>query len=130
MEIKEGEYVRTVQGTIAKIEDLEFDIRVKFTTGLPMYRKVTKTNINTDSVEFEVIKKHSFKLIDLIEVGDYVNGMEVDEFDDVEGNIYLGFPIYDDSLMDCISEFRPLETVKIKSIVTKEQFESVKYEVM
>lgn len=65
-----------------------------------------------------------------IEAGDYVNGMEVDEFDDVEGNIYLGFPIYNDGLMNSISEFRPLETVEIKSIVTKEQFESIKYEVI
>ena len=42
------------------------------------------------------ISNHSKNIIDLIEVGDYVNGMEIDEFDDVEGNLYLGFGIYDD----------------------------------
>ncbi len=75
------------------------------------------------------IVKHSKNIIDLIEVGDYVNGMQIDEFDDVEGNIFLGFPIYDDGLMDCISEFRPLSTVEIKSIVTKEQFTQAEYKI-
>ena len=81
------------------------------------------------SISKPYIVKHSKNIIDLIEVGDYVNGVEIDEFDDVEGNVYLGFPIYDDALMNCISEFRPLRTVEIKSIVTKEQFASMEYKV-
>ena len=46
-----------------------------------------------------------------------------------QGNLYLGIPIYDDALMNCISEVRPLDTIEIKSIVTKEQFEKVMYKV-
>lgn len=77
----------------------------------------------------EKIVKESFNLIDLIEAGDYVNGTQVDEFDDEDGNLYLGFGIYTDSCMDCIEEVRPLSTVEIKTIVTKEQFEAMEYKV-
>ena len=73
------------------------------------------------------VKTHSKNKIGIVEKGDYVNGMEVDEFDDEEGNIYLGFPIYTDACMDCIEEVRPLSSIEIEDIVTHEQFESVKY---
>lgn len=127
-EIKVGEYVRTEYG-ICKLENYRESGALYF----------DKLHENLWSGDFQgvlypcdiedTIIKHSPNIIDLIEVGDYVNGYEVDEFDDDEGNMYLGFPIYDDSLMDCIEEVRPLETVDIKSIVTHEQFNSIKYEV-
>ncbi len=49
--------------------------------------------------------------------------MTVEKFDDDEGE-FLGFPIYDDGLMDCIEEVRPLDTIKIKTILTHEQYEA------
>ena len=58
--------------------------------------------------------------IDLIEVGDYVNGnvvMTITEFED--GSRYIEF---DEGRYLC-------KNYQIKSIVTKEQFNSVKYEV-
>ena len=114
-EIKVGDFVRTYQGDIGKVQT------------------VTSTGIIIEDerhIHFDRITKPSPNIIKLIEAGDYVNGHEVDEFEDDEGNMYLGFPIYDDSLMDCIEEVRPLETVDIKSIVTHEQFNSIKYEVI
>ena len=123
MEIEVNEYVRTVQGTIAKIEDLEFDIKVKIITGLPMYRKATKTNINTDSVKFEVIKKHSHNPIDLIEEGDYVNDKRVIYVASIEKEDKEELCVFVEETQDCI------EAQDIKSIVTKEQFKSIKYEV-
>lgn len=108
--IEVGEYYRTKNGKIKKVEDLDdYDFLI-------------------DKFYFQIVK-HSKNIIDLIEVGDYVNGMQIDEFDDVEGNLFLGFPIYDDGLMNTISEFRPLETVDIKSIVTREQFAQGEYKV-
>lgn len=68
------------------------------------------------------IVKHSFNLIDLIEVGDYVNGKLVNDIEKFEdGTIYIKF-----SEHDYISD---IEVEKIKSIVTHEQFKSVMYEV-
>ena len=64
---------------------------------------------------------------DLIESGDFVNEMRVEEFDDDEGNLYLGYPIYDDAIMDCIEEVRPLDTVRIENILTKEQYQNSCY---
>ena len=118
--IKVGEYVRTENGEIHKVIEVKKD---------PQDWNYYK--YENDMGDFEIyIAKHSKNIIDLIEVGDYVNGYEVDEFDDDEGNLHLGFPIYDDGLMDCIIEYRPLDTVEIKSIVTHEQFNSIKYEVI
>lgn len=69
----------------------------------------------------EEIKKFSYNIIELIEVGDYVNGRLVCKNDE-ENYLYLiGFDAdgnyYEDSLKD------------VKSIVTKEQFESISYKV-
>lgn len=58
----------------------------------------------------------SYNIIDLIEVGDYVNGYEVIQIDN--GRLY--FDVGDFS-------FNGIENNQIKSIVTKEQFESVSY---
>lgn len=115
--IKLGEYVRFKDGEIGKIIDIKEDPpRV-------VYSEYGEIGLVADIV------KHSPNIIDLIEVGDYVNGFEVDEFDDTEGNIYLGIPIYTDSLMNCIDEFRPINTIDIKSIVTKEQFANTEYKI-
>lgn len=59
------------------------------------------------------IVKHSFNIIDLIEVGDYVNGYRITDI----GN-------------DCVEiedGGTQIKKNEIKSIVTKEQFESVEY---
>ena len=70
---------------------------------------------------------HGYKFydnpIDLIEVGDYVNGKEVTEImKDEEGNVT-------DVLFTEEVESQSYSLLPIKSIVTKEQFNSVKYEV-
>lgn len=72
------------------------------------------------------IIKTSHNIIDLIEVGDYVNGMEVTRISGTR---------YDDNDLHCYCEHNGNEKWKqvmipakdIKSIVTKEQFESIKY---
>ena len=62
----------------------------------------------------------SHNLIDLIEVGDYVNGSKV--IDIVENDVYVS-NFYEEQCIGQVSK------KNIKSIVTKEQFESIKYEV-
>lgn len=127
-EIKVGEYVRTDEGIIGKIKRIELD---KNDISLKWYvfdRKRPDMNIvNELYINKPYIVKHSKNIIDLIEEGDYVNGYELSEFDDEEGNLYLGIPIYDDALMDSFTEIRSLSTIEIKSIVTKEQFQKIEY---
>ena len=70
---------------------------------------------------------HGYKFydnpIDLIEVGDYVNGKEVTEImKDEKGNVT-------DVLFTEEVESQSYSLLPIKDIVTKEQFNSVKYEV-
>lgn len=118
-DIKVGEYVRTKKGYIAQINEIDkidkyiwFNNKINKKSGIPLYL--------LSKVEFEnLVTKHSKNIIDLIEIGDFVEIIadgqplrcEVDEFD------------YKNKLKDIGEE------IIVKSIVTKEQFDSIKYEV-
>ena len=75
-------------------------------------------------LENDEIIKASHNIIDLIEVGDYVNGEKVGYIDDCDGAMKEYYYDYEDSNRDVGHYFE-----EIKSIVTKEMFESMKYEV-
>lgn len=62
------------------------------------------------------VLKASHNIIDLIEVGDYVNGYKVFEIDRIKRFVVCGV-------------FKEFEEKEIKSIVTKEQYESMSYKV-
>ena len=116
MELKEGMYVRTKSGEIGKLEELycqdsyEHSVRMKINGYYDSYL--------LKEIDFE---KASNNIIDLIEVGDYVNGFRVDEVDYSKSTIYIGntSKVIEEALFSC----------DIKSIVTKEQFESMSYKV-
>ena len=121
--IQVEEYIRTYNGIIGKIledEDIGEDGVCIDTTFLDDYAD------ETNFVKYEDIKSHSFNLIDLIEEGDYVNGneiaLEAPNPDPLCDPIYGYFDRYGE-LVGII------ENEDIKSIVTKEQFKSVEYEV-
>ena len=70
----------------------------------------------------EDVEKASFNVIDLIEEGDYVNGSEVEKITTFNGmNFVDTYMTQGYGWGTCIPEN------KIQSIVTKEQFESMKY---
>lgn len=94
MEIEIGEYVRTKKGKIFK------------------YGK-GRAYLGKDN---EIIK-HSKNIIDLIEVGDYVNGKYVKEINQYKDGKSI------------IALIGIIDEQDIKSIVTKKQFKSVEYEV-
>ena len=76
--IQIGEYVRTTDGKIGKIikyENFEYHI------------KIDKDEVWKCSEDF--IVKHSKQLIDLIEVGDYVNGKLIHKIDKGPNYCYL-----------------------------------------
>ena len=109
MEIQVGEFIRT-KGFICKVTKI-----MEQDEALPLYYC---TDLGFGFLEKDIVK-HSFNIIDLIEVGDYVNGYKVVEvteytFTTMEQGGY---------------KVHHKECVTIKSIVTKEQFESIKYEV-
>ena len=106
-----GEYVRT-KTNIAKVIGKDDDNNIM----LDNQQIVTKTEAKSI--------KHSKNIIKLIEKGDYVNGWKVlsivTNYDNTED---IGFKLlgYDNLLYFSNND--------IKSIVTKEQFKQVQYEV-
>ena len=108
-DIKVGDYIRTKDGTITKIEDIEFEIKTNM-FGQILYKVFIEGNRY-----YEVIVKHSPNIIDLIEVGDYVNGIIVTQS-------------YIDNIKHIAPEIKE-NNYGIKSIVTKEMFSSVEYRV-
>ena len=117
-EIKEGDYIRTDNGEIAKvIYNATNEFCYKEMLALD---RVVSVN-NSEFIYRDDIVKHSKNIIDLIEAGDYVNGCKVIDICESqyggEKIIYIGgfgIPkkIYDN---------------QIKSILTKEQYEQNSY---
>ena len=113
MKLEEGMYVKTKKGTIHKI--FEIDKMLK-------YEKEDRLIINEDNwflVESDLVKA-SHNIIDLIEVGDIITTNNLcGEVTHIEGDkiyttCYDGEYCYD---------------YQIQSILTREQYESMKYEV-
>jgi hypothetical protein len=114
--IKDNEYVRTIFGTIAKIENTEFEITYNI-LGTMFYKHWCVNNY----IEEQIVK-HSKNIIDLIEVGDFVNKKLVTNVDKVDNQKIIE---WEDGIYST-----EIENDKfIKSIVTKEQFKSIEYEV-
>ena len=108
-----GDYVRTNDGGIGKI------IKCPFKS---MYLDEIWGDIeNTETIITNNVYKTSPNIIDLIECGDYVNGIIVTKVvNDIECN-YIE--------LDYSYNKRGIRNKDIKSIVTKEQFESMEYKI-
>lgn len=126
MKLEVGMYVRTRKG-IAKVAMLDDLDNVAWTDNKDIFFGITRGDdlkwyVYDDGM---VLSKPSFDLIDLIEEGDYVNGKYVYE---------NGFDFYGKRCLHMQSSTTYacevfLYEEDIKDIVTKEQFESMKYEV-
>ena len=110
--MKIGDYVRTKHYGIRKITDIYNEDKIEL------------DNVNAFGIKgvcymIENIIKSSPNLIDLIEVGDYVNGLKVQEVNnEIKGFGTIVFD-KDTSIMEDY----------IYSIVTKEQFNSMEYKI-
>ena len=113
MKLEVGMYVRTDNGIIGKIYEKIGDM---FT-----YKDSNRDYITYCLLHTE-IKKASHNIIDLIEVGDYVNGYKITDIDCYEYETEL---FYDTG--DFINSF---VEEQIKSIITKEQMEQMAYKVV
>ena len=118
MELKEGMYVRTEKGKITKIDRKVDDITNYY---FGCFECDNYINVNGDEFisEYEILKA-SYNIIDLIEEGDYVNGYPV--------KCHFGSNAV---CLDINYQKHGIEQIvedqEIKTIVTKEQFESMKY---
>lgn len=110
-----GDYVRTKDGRIGKIIDYHND-------PTDYYFNCYETDLSMQLTEYDNIKS-SPNIIDLIEVGDYVNGcLVLDIAQAPKKALYL---LEKDNHCALI----PRKNKDIKSIVTKEQFEAMQYKV-
>lgn len=114
-EIEIGEYVRTDNGEIHKVIDIEKgSIKIK-----SQYK---------EWIGLCCIVKHSKNLIDLIEKDDYVNGSKVlavmEDMKTGELHLEMTFNYTNEEIGDCT-----IYDKDIKTILTKEQFEANCYKV-
>lgn len=122
MKIEVGEYIRTKQGDISKVgyvDEENIFLEDSVWSKNDLYEKT-----NVLYFDDEEIAKHSKNIIDLIEVGDYVNGNKVHSVDystsTQTGEKYLVI----DKIYQSVKYFYEKD---IKSIVTKEQFKNMEY---
>lgn len=121
MKLEEGMYVRTKDGLIRKCVTVDLEDTDAYELDDYIYVEYGDEINWLDEAELEkYISKSSYNIIDLIEEGDYVNGSKV--IDIVENDVYVS-NFYEEQCIGQVSK------KNIKSIVTKEQIESIKYEV-
>lgn len=108
-----GMYVRTKDGIIARIKEIDNNERLY----------LNQKSIYTDDykhdliIDYEVIKA-SYDIIDILEVGDYVNGYYVEDVLKTFVNVAVGSNYF---------QSPTIYEKDIKSIVTKEMYSSVEY---
>ena len=107
MKLEVGMYVRTKWGYICKIININDFREPSMKYGVEASYLKDIMFIGDDD-----ISKASHNIIDIVQVGDYVNGYEVTSKDQ-----FLGFGNHDWYMLDN----------EIKSIVTKEMFSSMEY---
>lgn len=116
MELKEGMYVRYIPTLGIYTQKISKITKVKNCL-LDMAYYLDNSEEPVFSSHFDDIVGASENIIDLIEEGDYVNGVEVEEINDKE------IMLVDTRLwID-----KEVANRLIESIVTKEQFEAMKY---
>ena len=122
MKINIGDYVRTKDGKIFKWNKV------------CILKQETSEEYLKEHTRFSVIDEKDIKsspnIIDLIEVGDYVNGNKIVHIQEEQFPEYpkrLLFAGVDENNIDDVWEVYNNE--RIKSIVTKEQFESMEYKI-
>lgn len=119
LELKENMYVRTKDGIIDKVI-IDYNGHCASPNCECKHISCAKNYYDEDK-----IVKASYNIIDLIEEGDYVNGMKVNEvvIDALSSYVILeGVGYY-------VEDLETIDAKYINTIVTKEQFEQICYKV-
>lgn len=123
MKLEVGMYVRTNEGIIAKILNIKDgyawcdNVLEKVPDEGYSFYENDYFNIDNE-VDLDKIKKASYNIIDILEIGDYVNGCKV-----IKNTLKEGGNIVIVQGGNCFTN------EEIKSIITKEQFEQMAYKV-
>ena len=120
-EIKVGDYVRTKDGFIYKIEDGEEFYEDSIDVGIGVIPDIDGIWVDKGHfcyVERRNIVKHSKLISEVIEVGDYVNGKLIHKIDKGPNYCYLYY-----------GNSKTFVNYQIKSIVTKEMMKSIEYRI-
>lgn len=106
-EIKVGDYIRTDYGEIHRVVEIVEDVQ-----GMNYYKYENKMG------DFEIcIKKTSSNIIDLIEIGDFIDGIEITNIEKVKNTTYIEFGntgLYSTTIIN---------DKYIETILTHEQYE-------
>ena len=125
LELRENMYVRNCYGRIAKIEYIE-DNTAYCDNWLYQSYEDHITFINLDDEEdIDEILKASYSIIDILEIGDYVNGNKVDF---TNNNNKLSYEDKCIGFYDGDGDITLFEN-GIKSVITHEQMEQMAYKV-
>lgn len=116
IELKENMYVRTKDGIIAKVDYID-DNTIFFDKDL--YKTYSDSIDFLEKDNLERIVKASYNIIDILEKGDYVNGVEVTNIDD-------GWITMSDMQIPIL---KSIANGMIKSVITHEQMEQMAYKV-
>mgnify|MGYP007024594893 CR=1 FL=1 len=118
-EIEVGEYVRTNKGNIGKV----VEIRLGLNKDTELYQNVYMLDNGLWTI-LDYIANHSKQLIDLIEVGDFVNGRRIinEIWGEDDNNLYF-------EIEGRFNKSQYIGENDIKTILTKEQFDVNCYEV-
>ena len=108
-EIEIGEYVRLHYGKIDRVKSNDYYMQQYIECEKGLYPR-------------ENIEEHSQNIIDLIEIGDYVNGSKVEKYK-------LSTNLITKERYILINDNWYLYDWNIKTLLTKEQYELVQYKV-
>lgn len=123
MKLEVGMYVRTKKG-IARITELNADGNIGYTNNKDIYFGAYRPVGKIDFVLYDdgTVLKASHNIIDLIEVGDYVNGVFVESIYSKEKDKMFFYTFEEEIMIEVTKE-------NVNNIVTKEQFESMSYRI-
>ena len=116
LDLRENMYVRTKDGIIDKILKLN-----------KSYVKGVSQKDELYAYDIDNIVKASYNIIDILEVGDYVNGHEVKDIDYAFDDIALN--VKKPRIVPYIDNIKNAYIDNIKSVITHEQMEQMAYKV-
>ena len=117
MKLEAGMYIRTKDGYISQYKYYD-------TTNAYMEKLLCIPLNNGTFANIEDIVKASYNIIDILEVGDYVNGDKIEYIDDCKGAMREFYYDYENP-NDDVGHWQE----EIKTIITHEQMEQMAYKV-
>lgn len=121
LELKENMYVRTKDGYISQYKYYN-------TTNAYMEKLLCIPLNNGTFANIEDIVKASYNIIDILEVGDYVNGKKIVDVGCLTNGPRKGTKVIDYYINPSAVSY--LEKEDIKSVITHEQMEQMEYKVV